>query len=149
MLYFLFATLDKLLNNQSSCQWYELPWGSWDITAIMFCNQQVHHCKFYSQTYRYRNMIIPVPVDIPAPNITIIYGRVDSRLTPSQWKTSLQSSVVSHWVSANLKWALYVICSHCADHKDMYHSNVPCLPILYFVVQLLISKMVFHYTKLV
>ena len=28
--------------------------------------------------------------------------RVDSRLAPSQWETSLQSNAVSHWLSANL-----------------------------------------------
>ena len=32
--------------------------------------------------------------------------RVDSRLVPSQWKTSLQSNAVSHWLGANLESAL-------------------------------------------
>ena len=34
------------------------------------------------------------------------HGRVDSRLAPSQWETSLQSNAVSHWLGANLGWAL-------------------------------------------
>ena len=31
--------------------------------------------------------------------------RADSRLAPSQWETSLQSNVVSHWLGANLESA--------------------------------------------
>ena len=34
------------------------------------------------------------------------YIRPDSRLPPSQWKTSLQSNVVSHWLGTNLESAL-------------------------------------------
>ena len=33
-------------------------------------------------------------------------SRADSRLAPSQWKTSLQSNAVSHWLGANLETAL-------------------------------------------
>ena len=36
------------------------------------------------------------------------YLRVDSRLAPSQWETSLQSNAVSHWLGANLESALYL-----------------------------------------
>ena len=32
--------------------------------------------------------------------------RVDSMIAPSQWKTSLQSNAVSHWLGANLESAL-------------------------------------------
>ena len=32
--------------------------------------------------------------------------RVDSRLAPSQWETSLQSKAVAHWLGANLESAL-------------------------------------------
>ena len=32
--------------------------------------------------------------------------KADSRLAPSQWETSLQSNVVSHWLGANLESAL-------------------------------------------
>ena len=31
--------------------------------------------------------------------------RADSRLSPSQWETSLQSNAVSHWLGANLESA--------------------------------------------
>ena len=34
------------------------------------------------------------------------YIRADSSLEPSQWETSLQSNNASHWLDANLKWAL-------------------------------------------
>ena len=32
--------------------------------------------------------------------------RADSKLAHSQWETSLQSNAVSHWLGANLEWAL-------------------------------------------
>ena len=36
-----------------------------------------------------------------------MYHRADSRLAPSQWKTSLQSNTVSHWLGPNLESALH------------------------------------------
>ena len=40
--------------------------------------------------------------------------RVDSRLVPIQWETSLQSNAVSHWLSTNLEsslqWGIYLSC---------------------------------------
>ena len=33
--------------------------------------------------------------------------RVDPRLAPSQWETSLQSNAVSHWLGANLESSLW------------------------------------------
>ena len=33
--------------------------------------------------------------------------RTASRFAPSQWETLLQSNNVSHWLGANLEWALY------------------------------------------
>ena len=36
----------------------------------------------------------------------IAFYRTDSRFTPSQWETSLQSNAVSHWLGANLESAL-------------------------------------------
>ena len=35
------------------------------------------------------------------------YYRADSRLSPSQWETSLQSNAISHWLGAILESALY------------------------------------------
>ena len=35
-------------------------------------------------------------------------GKADSRFAPSQWKTSLQSNAVSHWLSTNLESTLKV-----------------------------------------
>ena len=40
-------------------------------------------------------------------NAVFIYGRVDSRLAPSQRETSLQSNAISHWLGAHLDSALY------------------------------------------
>ena len=37
-------------------------------------------------------------------NFTV--NRADSRLAPSQWETSLQSNLVSHWLGANLELVL-------------------------------------------
>ena len=34
------------------------------------------------------------------------YNRNDSRFSPSQWETSLQSNAVSHWLGANIKSGL-------------------------------------------
>ena len=39
---------------------------------------------------------------------SMIYIRADSRLSPSQWETSLQSYAISHWLGANLESALYI-----------------------------------------
>ena len=39
----------------------------------------------------------------------VIHIRADSRLTPSQWDTSLQSKAVSHWLGANLESAMHMI----------------------------------------
>ena len=36
--------------------------------------------------------------------------RADSRLVPSQLETSLESNAVSHWLGANLEWALTSSC---------------------------------------
>ena len=35
------------------------------------------------------------------------YSRADSRLAPSQWETSFQSTAVSYWLGANLESTLY------------------------------------------
>ena len=40
-------------------------------------------------------------------HVVMGYGRVDSRLAPSQWKTTLQSNAVSHWLGVNLESSLY------------------------------------------
>ena len=42
--------------------------------------------------------------------------RADSSLAPSQWETSLQSNIVSHWLGANLEWALQY---HDDDHVSV------------------------------
>ena len=41
-----------------------------------------------------------------AVTVMTMHGRADFRFAPSQWKTSLQSNVFSHWLGANLKSAL-------------------------------------------
>ena len=43
--------------------------------------------------------------------------KVDSRLTPSQWETPLQSNAVFHWLCANLNSALYII-----RHDNLWDS---------------------------
>ena len=37
-----------------------------------------------------------------------IWFRTDSRLTPSQWRTSLQSNAISHWLGTNLASVLWL-----------------------------------------
>ena len=34
---FFFAGLNKLLNKQFSCLWFEMPWSSCDVVVIIFC----------------------------------------------------------------------------------------------------------------
>ena len=54
--------------------------------------------------------------------------RADSRPAPSQWKTSLQSNVVSHWLCANLELALVHTFYGCI--KMGYISAGGILPVL-------------------
>ena len=42
---------------------------------------------------------------------SIVYLRDYSRFAPSQWETPLLCNDISHWLGANLKSALYLICS--------------------------------------
>ena len=63
--------------------------------------------------------------------------RTDSRFAPSQWETSSQSNVVSHWLGANLESALCLIGyqlrlsrpSHTAQNsrKRMNHAQISSL----------------------
>ena len=54
------------------------------------------------------------------------YVRADSKLAPSQWKTSLQRNAVSHWLSANLEPAL--TCRHsspnCTEVSSVHKVHV-------------------------
>ena len=56
-----------------------------------------------------------------------MHCRTDSRLAPGQWKTSLQSNAVSHWLGANLKSALQHVPSflllHALDHHHHHHYH--------------------------
>ena len=47
--------------------------------------------------------------------------RADFRLAPSQWETSLQSKVVSHWLGANLESALHW---QCCNKTAGYLQNI-------------------------
>ena len=55
--------------------------------------------------------------------------RDDSRLAPSQWETSLQSNVVSHWLGANLESALQnasAVAAHVLPNNETwnYHGHM-------------------------
>ena len=52
--------------------------------------------------------------------------RADSRLAPSQWETSLQSSNVSHWLGASLDSALWYSRNACLPGSEyiIMSSNV-------------------------
>ena len=60
--------------------------------------------------------------------------RVDSRLAPSQWETSLQSNDVSHWLGTNLESVLERFLGRC--------SSVPAVLISIIISWLIFSKMV-------
>ena len=53
-------------------------------------------------------------------------SKADSRLVPSQWKTSLQSNAVSHWLGANLESSLlqYILTKTKAQFEVNNVSNV-------------------------
>ena len=50
-------------------------------------------------------------------------SRVDSRLAPSQWETSLQSNAVSHWLGANLESALSFVAAAWLNHLVQHHNQ--------------------------
>ena len=63
--------------------------------------------------------------------------RVDSRLAPCQWETSLQSNAVSHWLGASLESALY----SCDDTARRTWFGFPLIITLWlFLVGLLPSR---------
>ena len=49
--------------------------------------------------------------------------RADSSFVPSQWETSLQSNVVSHWLGANLESTLYLL----MPKWESWHSVTLCV----------------------
>ena len=53
-----------------------------------------------------------------------IINKVNSRFTPSQWETSLQSNAVSHWLGANLESALIKHVAKCSHYDYWYHINL-------------------------
>ena len=95
-------------------------------SKVYQCKQQRNHIKYL----QYRSLPgAIVPVGIPAQrashvvSVSIpwrhhVYHRADSRLAPSQWETSLQSNVVSHWLGAKLESSLYHI--HIGNNPSNY-----------------------------
>ena len=55
--------------------------------------------------------------------IRAIKYSADSRLTPSQWETSLQSNTASHWLDANLESALKYTPEFSLIDSDWPHQN--------------------------
>ena len=51
------------------------------------------------------------------------FCRVDSKLAPNQWETSLQSNAVSHWLCAYLESALLLYCT-VHVHHCWFQANV-------------------------
>ena len=77
----------------------EVGHSQWKAYSIMYTRvDKPHKNKKY-------NMPFFGYVDNPK-WIRGMYFRADSRFAPIQWETSLQSNVVSHWLGANLEWAL-------------------------------------------
>ena len=59
------------------------------------------------------------------------YTRADSRFAPRQWKTSLQSSTVSHWMGAHLESALQSTV-WCTVGGKLCYTRVCYLPMFSF-----------------
>ena len=63
-------------------------------------------------------------------------NRADSRLEPSQWKTSLQNNTLSHWLGANLESALENIKALCyrlsgkGNHRRGELNSPPKEPVI-------------------
>ena len=55
---------------------------------------------------RVEKLIKPTEMEAYCTERIWIDNRVDYRLAPGQWETSLQSNTVSHWLGANLESAL-------------------------------------------
>ena len=55
--------------------------------------------------------------------------RVDSRLAPSKWETSLQSNAVSHWLGVNLESSLILINYTALSNvqSGMHHDSPGCV----------------------
>ena len=79
-IFLFFFSWNKMLNKQT----IKLP--------VMWCHQTAS-----SNWWSFKRRAADVSHDL---------DRADSRLTPSQWETSLQCNAVSHWLGANLESAL-------------------------------------------
>ena len=74
--------------------------------------------------------------------------KADSRLTPSQWETSLQSNAVSHWLGANLGSALPFLADNqsrpiveCDQSQTMVGFSAACSVSIHYCV---IINYVYH-----
>ena len=81
--------------NQSKRAYYHHDW-CYHWHAVYICKAQIGISA----------VLIPKHLISRSTPTLVANQRADSRFDPSQWKTSLQSNVVSHWLGANLESAL-------------------------------------------
>ena len=67
---------------------------------VLFCDSRVRTICDISKCHASYHVVTCI-------HVVMGYGRVDSRLAPSQWETTLQSNAVSHWLGVNLETSLY------------------------------------------
>ena len=103
----------------SSMMWYCTQYNNHTCTTSLRLRTQNHTLYLWDDFHEFLAGKWPRYVEGELHQASDAYTcRVDSRLAPSQWKTSLQSSTVSHWLGANLESALYMY-NHSCLHVDI------------------------------
>ena len=85
-------------NIGDKCVALNMPWHWWSQPGIAECERMLSCTTFISHLYGQTVSCWH--------NILKANNRAYSRLAPSQWKMSLQSNPISHWLGTNLESAL-------------------------------------------
>ena len=93
--------VDKLLQNVPNIF---QAMQTWECRSITFLSLPQTLLKNMLENATMRHVPCAAAFDV-------VIFRADSRHSPSQWETSLQSNTVSHWLCANLESALILVIS--------------------------------------
>ena len=116
---FLCCQLSMLLNKQSSCQWFELPWYTYDnnmvtrwfqsTSTVKSINTELHNTAVIHLLNGIHFMEFESCLCIPIRK-HLMWSRADSRFVPNQWETVLLlGNNVCHWLGTSLDSVLYHI----------------------------------------
>ena len=95
------CSIDVFLGNKFQFSWQDLVAFCGLITVSEALTRTLHDGGLFTHTYR-----------------------VDSRLVPSQWETSLLCKAVSHWLGVNLESALYKDPGWSSGHYKASHGSL-------------------------